>query len=68
VMSDITGFHIHRGVLAAVHRPTAAQQKQSVSSLIAKLQVFSHPGMHRAINVGSLIACHTFSQAASTTK
>jgi tRNA G18 (ribose-2'-O)-methylase SpoU len=38
VMSDITGFHIHRGVLAAVHRPTAAQQKQSVSSLIAKLQ------------------------------
>jgi tRNA G18 (ribose-2'-O)-methylase SpoU len=38
VMSDITGFHIHRGVLAAVHRPTLHQLERSVSSLIEKLK------------------------------
>ncbi len=38
VMSDITGFHIHRGVLAAVHRPTLQQQEQSVSCLIGKFR------------------------------
>ncbi|MBC8200528.1 MAG: RNA methyltransferase [Planctomycetes bacterium] len=38
VMSDITGFHIHRGVLAAVHRPSSEQQKQGVPALITRLE------------------------------
>ena len=38
VMSNITGFHIHRGVLAAVHRPTMQQLEGSVSCLIEKFK------------------------------
>jgi tRNA G18 (ribose-2'-O)-methylase SpoU len=60
VMSDITGFHIHRGVLAAVHRLTSKQQDASVSTLIKKLQgktnisLLLAEGITNVDNIGAL--------------
>ena len=60
VMSEITGFHIHRGVLAAVHRLTPKQQNASLSNLIVKLQKKSTvslllaEGVTNVDNIGAL--------------
>ncbi len=60
VMSDITGFHIHRGVLAAVHRPTEDTIRKSISSLIQKFEgkktisLLLAQGITNVDNIGAL--------------
>ncbi|HIO20597.1 MAG TPA: RNA methyltransferase [Phycisphaerales bacterium] len=60
VMSDITGFHIHRGVLAAVHRPTEDSIRESISSLIQKFEgkktisLLLAQGITNVDNIGAL--------------
>ena len=58
LMSKITGFHIHRGVLAAVHRPSAS--KQQVCKLIEQLRnkeqvsILLAEGITNVDNMGAL--------------
>lgn len=58
LMSKITGFHIHRGVLAAIHRPPPATR--SIDSLINRLLGRTHislllaEGITNVDNMGSL--------------
>ncbi len=60
VMSDITGFHIHRGVLAAVHRPTCSEQRQGLSDLLAlckkkkNVSLLLAEGITNVDNIGAL--------------
>jgi tRNA G18 (ribose-2'-O)-methylase SpoU len=60
VMSDITGFHIHRGVLAAVHRPTPSRQSEGVSRLIEhcrgenNISLLLAEGITNVDNIGAL--------------
>lgn len=60
VMSDITGFHIHRGVLAAVHRKTPTEQREGLSELIAlckkkkSVSLILAEGITNVDNIGAL--------------
>jgi tRNA G18 (ribose-2'-O)-methylase SpoU len=60
VMSDITGFHIHRGVLSAVHRPSEKLIRESISSLIQKckgeekIALLLAQGITNVDNIGAL--------------
>ncbi len=60
VMSGITGFHIHRGVLAAVQRPTEKEQTNNVSHLIKtlkgekKIALLLAEGITNVDNMGAL--------------
>ena len=60
VMSDITGFHIHRGVLAAVHRPIVEKEGDSVTRIIenvkgnTKISLLLAEGITNVDNMGAL--------------
>ncbi len=60
VMSEITGFHIHRGVLAAVQRPSENEQTHSISRLIQtlkgedKIALLLAEGITNVDNMGAL--------------
>lgn len=58
LMSTITGFHIHRGTLALVHRPSAESLRVSslIHSLVEKKQIalLLGEGIKNVDNMGSL--------------